>query len=428
MLNPEIICPTVPFQNGSNPTWCHGNSMVCRVGDRVFATIAHVNEDRLPYNRTHMELWEKKDGADWKIVYADEGVYQREPCYPLYLGNNRLAVVANPTAQSYKKDEPSTFVDCVPTVYLFDISDEVKKTDTIRLTWDDPGYRFIDHSYRSGAVDMENGNILFTNMYMDGGEGSHCYTLVDRDFQIIRMGKLPFQKRACYQNIAMRGNETYAFGVQDIVEPVEEWKKYKYEKTGSKWDYDSRRILLCYSPDIEKEDFRPSVTVCHRDDTCGLASNLDCCFDSNGDMLFLVSCRSIWHAFMRDRFFPDTPLECTLEVYRFSKGELKEKRLIEYISEENGAEIEHGGFFHTASNGDIYVIWSRKNHGIPSAVQEATYLSRIDAPDEAPLKLMDRGMPIFGNKTRLGAPIGNTVDMYWYENSERVMYARYDLK
>lgn len=428
MLIPEMICPTKPFENGAGPTWCYGNSLICRVGNRVFVTNSHVNEDRLPYNRTHLELFEKEDGGEWKLVYSDEGVYQREPCYPLYLGNNRLAIVVNPTVRSYEKDEPSVFVPCVPSVYLFDISDGVKKIDTVRLTWDDPGYEFFDHSYRSSAVDPENGNMIFANQYVIDMEGYHCYSVVDQNFKPIRQGKLEYPARSCYHNIAMKGKETYIFAIQDIHEPVKEWAQYKLEKTGNHWDYDFRRIYLSYSPDIEKEDFRAPITVCHRDDTCGWIGNLDCTFDANGDVWFLAACRSIWHDFMRDHFFPDTPLECTLELYRISKGEVKEKIVLDRSSEEDGKKASYGGTFHTASNGDVYLAWSKGIKDGDTVLEAGTYLSRLDALNETPVKLMDHIISPFGSKTRLGGIPCDTVDLYWVEGSDKIMYARYDLK
>lgn len=428
MIKPEVICPTKPFNNGSSPTWCRGNSMVCRVGERVFVSNPHLDEGRHILNCTYFELFEKKDGGEWKLVFSDEGIYQREPATILYLGNNVLAVTVNPTARPYAKDEPSMYVDCTPLVYLFDISGEPKRIDTVRLTWDDPNYRMTDHSYRSNAVDMENGNMIFSNQYVNETGGHHCYTVVDKNFKPLRQGKLVFAERSCYQNIAMKGNEAYVFAVRDIHEPVKEWEQYKLEKTGNTWDYDFRAIYLNYSPDITKEDFRPSVTVCHRDDTCGWTTNADCCYDKNGDMLLLVAAQNIHFEFMRDKFFPNEPLETVLELYRFSGGVLKEKVLLDRNTEENGITVNYTGFFHTAANGDVYLVWGKSTTDSSAVIGTGTYLSRVDAPDKPPVKLMDTTGDLFGNKTRLGAPAGNIVDMYWPKGSEAIMYARYDLK
>jgi len=319
------------------------------------------------------------------------------------------------------------YVDCVPTVYLFDISGEPKRIGTVPLTWDDPNYRMTDHSYRSHAVDPENGNMLFTNQYVNETGGHHCFSVVDRNFKPLRQGKLEFAERSCYQNIAMKGNEAYVFAVRDIHEPIKEWEQYKLEKTGNTWDYDFRAIYLNYSPDIVKEDFHPSVTVCHRDDTCGWTTNADCCYDKNGDMLLLVSAQNIHFEFMRDKFFPNEPMETVLELYRFSRGELKEKVIIDRNTEENGITVSYNGFFHTAANGDVYLIWSKSTNDTSAPIGNGSYISNVADLEQPPVRLMDATGDLFGNKTRLGAPAGDTVDLYWPKGSEVIMYARYDL-
>lgn len=78
--------------------------------------------ERLPYNRTNLEIWEKDGDAPWKLVYEDTDVYQREPCPILYLGDNKLAVTVNPPARYHQADEPSIEDECLPQMYIFDIS------------------------------------------------------------------------------------------------------------------------------------------------------------------------------------------------------------------------------------------------------------------------------------------------------------------
>ncbi len=448
MLKLETICKTQKFNNGATPTWCHGNSLICRVGDRVFVTNPQFHPEREKLNCTHMQLFEKKDGGAWRLVYDDDGVFQREPCYPLYLGDNRLAVVANPTARQYAPDEPSMYVDCVPMVYLFDISDGgVRKVDTVPIPWDDPGYKFGDHSYRSSAVDKETGTVIFTNQYRFdyGDRGAHCYSVLDHDRNVIRNGKLQFPRRSCHHNIAMKDGETYVFGLRDVVEPVEEWRQYKFEQTGMYWDYDCRHMYLLYSPDITKEDFGSVQDVCDEDATCGRVLNLDCSYDRNGDVWLLTAQRSIWKTCMRDRFFPDTKLEEKFMLYRYSKGVQVEKHLLDCVSMEGRLAAE-AGFFHTASDGTLYVVWSNKvtddtsdtesgassdraaNHIV--SAKTGVWMKRLDDLAAEPVKLTDEApselLSLFGSKTRLGAEAGDILDLYWVDNGE-ICYARYDL-
>ena len=430
MSNPcriEKICDTAPFDNGAGPTWSRGNSPIVRVGDRVFVTNSRVIADRARLNRTSLELYEKCGEGDWQLVFYDEGVFQREPCPILYLGGNRLAVTVNPTVEHFANEQESLYVPCTPMVYLFDISDGVKRTDGIVLPWGDSSYQFMDHSYRSFAVDSVSGDLFFTNQYLVGDGGEHCYSLLDQDFHPKRCAPLRFPQRACYHNIAMRGGETYVFAIQDIVEPNEEWRRYKYDKTGRHWDYDFRKLYLNYSANLEAEDFGDSVLVCDRDATCGWVTNLDCCYDANGDMLLLVSAQNVHEPFMRDRFFPNEPLETVLEVYRFSHGKVTGKMVVDRSEEKEKATL-YGGFFHTAASGEVYLIWSKETDVASNPVQTGTYLSPVNALDQRPVRLMDAAGLLFGSKTRLGARPTDSIDLYWPQGEEAILYARVDWK
>lgn len=423
----EKICGTAPFDNGAGPVWSRGNSPIVRVGDRVFVTNSRVIPDRARLNRTSLELYEKRGEGDWQLVFYDEGVFQREPCPILYLGGGRLAVTVNPTVEHYEKEQESLYVPCTPMVYLFDISDGVKKTDTIRLPWDNPSYQFMDHSYRSFAVDSENGNLFFTNQYRAGEGGEHCYSLLDRNFKPLRSAPLRFPQRSCYHNIAMRDGECYVFAIQDIEEPNEEWRRYKYETTGVYWDYDFRKLYLNYSPNLETDGFAPSVLVCDRDATCGWVTNLDCCYDANGDMLLLVSAQNVHAPFMRDRFFPNEPLETVLELYRFSHGQMTGKVILDRSSEEDKESL-YGGFFHTAASGEVYLIWSKETDVASNPVQTGTYLTPVNDLGGRPLKLLDTAGSVYGSKTRLGARPEDRVDIYWPQGEEAIWYAGFTLE
>lgn len=423
----ETICKTAPFDNGAGPTWSRGNSPIVRVGNRVFATNSRVIADRAPLNRTSLELYERFGEGDWRLVFYDEGVYQREPCPILYLGGGCLAVTVNPTVERYAKDQESLYVPCTPMVYLFDTTGGVKRTDAIVLPWGDPSYQFMDHSYRSFAVDSVNGSIFFTNQYLVGEGGEHCYSLLDKDFRPKRCAPLRFPHRSCYHNVAMRDGEAYVFAIQDIEEPNEEWRRYKYEKTGRHWDYDFRKLYLNYSPNLEKEDFGDSILICDRDGTCGWVSNLDCSYDANGDMLLLVSAQNVHEPFMRERFFPNEPLETVLEVYRLSRGRVTERITVDRSAETERATL-YGGFFHTASSGEVYLVWSKETDLASNPVQTGTYLSPVSALDQSPVRLMDAAGLLFGSKTRLGARPTDSIDLYWPQGEESILYAGVELE
>ena len=424
-MKPEIVTPTMPFENGAEPSWSRGNSTIVRVGSRVFITNQRVHANRLPLNRTTLEIWEKPDGGVWQLVYEDEGVFQREPCPIAYIGNDRLAVTANVPAQYHAPDEETTDTDCIPTLYVFDVSGPLRKAASIPLKWDRDDYTFWEHSYRSFAVDPVRQLLFLDNI--EYGDERFCYTLLDSDLQCIKNGLLHFPARCCYHAIAMQNGETYLFAIQDIKEPNAEWRDYKRQMTGRQWDYDFRKIYLNYCPDIEKTDFEPSALICSRDDTCGWLSLLDCCYDANGDMLLLVSAQNVYPAFMRERFFPDLAPESQLEMYRFSKGKLVSRTVIAQSSDKELA-TGFNGFFHTGESSEVHIVWCKHMDAPGDAVKRGAYLSRADAPQEPPFRLMDETGWFFGSKTRLGAAPGDMLDVTWHRGAEAILHAQTDLK
>lgn len=419
-MKPEQICPTMPFDNGTQPSWSRGNSTIVRVGTRVFVTNAHVHPRRKPYNRTTLEIWEKEDGGTWNLVFEDTGVYQREPSPIAYIGNNKLAVTANVPAAEHAEDEETMDTDCIPTLYIFDISGPVKRELVMRLPWDRDDYTFWEHSYRGFAYDQKRRNLFLDNIEYD--DDRFCYTLLDRDLNCIRCGKLNFPARCCYHTIAIQDGETYLFAIQDIKEPVAQWRDYKRQMTGRQWDYDFRKIYLNYCADIEHADFEPSVLICDRDATCGWMACLDCCFDKNGNMMLLVSGQNVYPSFMRERFFPDVPPESTLELFRFSKGKMIDHQIINRSSDGMLA-YGYNGFFHTAENGDVYLIWCKNMDVQGDTVSKGTYLSRTDDLSAPPVRLMDETGCLTGSKTRLGAAPSNAIDITWHRGDEAIMYA-----
>ena len=420
----EQICQTMPFGNGAGPCWSRGNSPIIRVDSRVFVTHSKVHPERKPLNNTTLEIWEKSDGGEWRMVYEEPETFQREPCPIAYLGNGVLAVTVNVLAEFHAPDEATEDTDCIPMLYLFDISGPLRKTSSIRLKWNRDDYIFWEHSYRGFAYDKVRGNLFLNNI--EYGDEQFCYTLLDCKLATIRSGKLRFPARSCYHNIAMKDGETYLFAVRDIKEPNAAWRDYKRAVTGRQWDYDFRQIFLNYCADIETGDFEPSLLFCDRDATCGWTFPLDCCYDPNGDMLFMVSVQNVAQPFMRERFFPGLAPESALELYRFSKGKLISQTQLA-VSADTELSTGYSGFFHTAANGEVYAIWSKDAYVPGDALPKGTYLSRLSAPDEPPVRLMEECGCTFGSKVRLGAAPSDTVDLYWAREEKEIMHGEFEL-
>jgi hypothetical protein len=424
MLKPELLCSVQDFCNGSSPGWSRGNSPLVRKGDRVFCTDSQVTPGREPFNHTVMRLFEKAGDGPWRVVYEDTGVFQREPC-PVVLAGDRLLVTVNPTSRTYAPEEPSRVVPCIPKLYVFDVSSEVRLEKILPMPWSTETCTFLDHSYRGGAVDALTGDLFFDNLhYPPGSEGEHLYALLDQALNPVRTEDLSFPERSCYHNIALRGGEAYVFAVQDIVEPNSEWLAYKRQVTGQEWDFDFRTVWLNYTPDIGTQPFAPSVHVCDREATCGWTDNLDCCYAADGSMLLAVREENVRQRFMRDRFFPQEELYSVLNVYRFRHGKLQEVFCVDRSGEETGGAVSYCGFFHTAADGSVYLLWNKTDNGEAGDRRPGTYLMPL--ADRKSRFLTPQTGVLFGSKTRLGAAPDDRADLLWCAETG-IYYACADL-
>ncbi len=425
----EKICSLNPWDSATHD---YQASYLLRVGERVFFSTAQRLMDREGMCNVYPVLYEKRDGGEWQLVWSDGNAYQMDAGHLLYLGNERLAMTLNPPKDRYPKEQRTFLVPCTPVVYVFDISDGVKLLEVCEIPWDRPDHPFKSHNYRSSGVDAVNGNLLFTNIHYP--EEKHVYSLTDTDLQPVRSGALEFPYRACYHNIAMRDGETYLFAVQDILEPNPEWSDYnrlRYDENNMGFDYVFRTVYLNYSPDIAKEDFRPSVVICSREETCGVIDNLDCCFSRDGDLFFMTQERNVRDAFMRDHFFPDVPMRGEICLYRLSHGKVTERILIDQAEESDAWEMGGNGFIHTAANGDLYVVWSRTADAGDGLTRLTFYIRKVDAPQQPSNRILERtgkiSYRIFGNKTNHGAQPSDLVEIYWTEGDLDCMYACFDL-
>ena len=88
---------------------------------------------------------------------------------------------------------------------------------------------------------------------------------------------------------------------------------------------------------------------------------------------------------------------------------------------------DYGGYFHTAANGDVYILWNKKTACENDVLDSGIYLSKASAPKAAPVMLTNESGPLFGCKTRLGAAPSDTIDCYWSKSDTQIMYGTHTL-
>jgi len=425
----EKVCTLNPW---NHPIHDYSVSHILRVGDRVFLSTADCLTDREGMCNVYPMLYEKRGDGEWKLVFSEESSYQMDAGQLIYQGNNRLVMTLNPPKDRYPKDYYTWLVPCTPVIYLFDIAEGVKLIDKFDIPWDRNDYPFKSHNYRSSGVDIVNGNLLCTNIHYPAEE--FAYSLMDARCRPIRLGKLEFPYRVCYHNIAMRDGETYLFGVQDVIEPNEEWRNY--QKQMSDFLYVFRTVHLNYSPDITKEELRPSVVICSKEETCGQIENLDCAFTRDGQMIFMAGERQFMNEIMRDHFFPGMSNFSELCFYRLSKGEVIERVVMDRTEEGDEWNLSHNGFIHTAANGELYLVWSKIAEKGDGLFKIAFYIKSVDEPNQKPYLIFEHvgvksthmSNRIDGSKASHGATPSDLVEIYWVEGDMDCMYACFDLK
>lgn len=425
------LCDTIPFKNGAGPLWCSGNSTIIRVGENVFATNMRVFPERAKHSRNSLEVWAKRGSADWQMEFYDEGAYQREPCPIMYIGGSVIGVTVNATNIVYPPEVENVGALCTPKIYLFDVTEKLKLIRVVVPRFDDPGYELNDHSYRGHALDKTNGDLFLANKYCLEEGSAHAWALLNKNYETIRAGKLLCPMRCCYHNIALHNGELYIFAVRDVEEFVPEWRDYKLAVTGEEWDYDMRAIYLKYSPDIRNQDPGEQILILDRDATCGHVKNLDCMFTPDGDMLFVASTKRIWHDFMRDHFFPGTPFDATLELFRLRGGKIIDHQVLDQaveVDSQNPKTLYWAGF-QLDTKGKAHLFFTKKEATVKDKLQDGLYLMDIDGASlSSPRKISNNtlGGEFFLSRERLGAERTDKVDFYW-KDEDGIFAGEYSL-
>ncbi len=353
----EAVYTYAPAGNGAGPMWCYGSTCVMRVGGDVYVSGLETIPGARILNNCRWVLW-KRGATGWTSIAADETGRTREPCPVAAPRPGRLALSVNPTLTPVGTyNGPSK-----PQVFDFDLTGPV-----IASTPSDPVWSgkpaFTEHSYRGLAADGATGDLLLMNVE---GHEAQWWSLRDRAGRWIASGKLEFPMgveyekpepiRLCYPVLALQGRAAHFMGVSDIIEPVRAWREFKRQLTGNEWDYEFRRLFYAWTPDLGKQGFSVPVEVAGREATCGQITNLDMWIDAKGRAHLLWLERSVWHAAMRDRFFPGTPLTTSLEYAVVDRGKVVLRSTLARGGEEASSEVPGYGRFHALPGGRLTVV------------------------------------------------------------------------
>lgn len=311
----EIITAYTPANNGAGPMWCYGSTTIVRRGEEVFVSGIETGKDVPPLCNTRWQLWHRTS-AGWKLEQNEREYRQREPCPIAAFQNGHIFLSVNPSTRP-----PGTqYGPCRPLVLEFDPKNLADAPRVNEPAWAE-GTHFTDHSYRGFAADGRKGELILLNI--NAQTGAQFVSFRDRDGQWHARGKIEFPIRSCYPQVALRDRAVHIMAIGDIVEPKEEWRKYKSEKTGSKWDYVFRRLFYTYTPDIMAKPFVAPVEIETVEETCGHITNLDLHVDETGAAHVLYLKHPYQSELVRDKFFPGKPMTAHLEYMIITGAEVQ---------------------------------------------------------------------------------------------------------
>jgi hypothetical protein len=349
VITEETIATCEPPNNGSGPLWCYGAPLLTRTGTDVYASIMETGADVPPLCNTRPRLYRKRGTEGWQLVWAPPAFREREPCPLVTLGQGRLFLSVNTSVMP-----PGTYYGkCKPALLEFSrntLSTPKEHTPPFPQT-----ATFTDHSYRGIAADSQRDEILL--LHIDAQTSEYHYALRRHDGSWDPPGVLAFPIRACYPQVVLLNRVAHVLAIGDIVEPVEEWRRYKREKTQREWDYVFRRLFYTWTPHVPTEPFRPPIEIDNVDATGGHITNLDLWLDKQG-VAHLLYLRQQTTPLLRERYFPNLPLRTSMEYCTVKDGRLVRKQTLMEGGEGLNTPHPRYGRFHSPDGTRLLVVFA----------------------------------------------------------------------
>lgn len=408
----EEIYTLVPPDNGSGPLWSFGCTPIARVDDDVVVSQMETGADVPKLCNTRWRLLRRVDGA-WKCFAEAEGYRQREPTLLAVLPGRRLYLNVNDSTQP-----PGTMYGPTdPHLLRFDGNTWPAEGAHLSPTWvGTPS--FTDHSYRSYAADRAAEQLVMFNI--DAKTSVQNWCLMTGDGATVRNGQVTFPIRSCYQQSSLKNGACHILAIGDIVEPVEEWRQYKFEQTQQNWDYVFRVLYYAWTPDLAKQDFAAPIEIANVDSTCGHIFNQDLWVSPDGEAHLLYLEREVQNELMHDKFFPDKSLNNALKLAVVKDGQVVRRHT--YFDNSGEQPVGHARF-HETPDGKVYALMYMGGANAGNKLMQVhPFLENpalVDVPFERPFVTF-----LLANE-RAGNEPSNTIDVLGHrDRGDSVCYGR----
>jgi hypothetical protein len=424
VVTEETMAVCLPANNGAGPLWCFGSPLLFRDGKDVYASIMETGEGIPLLCNTRWRLFHRAD-EKWNLVRAAEEFRIREPSPLGGFSGGPVFLSINPSIEP-----PGTqYGHCQPQLLAFDPKALDQPPGVEIPVWDGTPH-FTDHSYRGVAFDGPKRELLWVNI--DATTSIQHWSFRDREGNWARQGSITFPIRACYPQVALSNHAAHVLAIGDIVEPIMEWREYKYAQSNQKWDYVFRRLFYTSTPDITTTEFAPPIEVDTLESTSGQMTNLDLWIGPDGAAHLLYIKTSVQSAVMRDRFFPGLPIIRTLNYVVIREGGVVKRELLA-VSDESGAGTNPiYGRFHSTPDGRLWAVYFANRKDGQGQVKTPLILTQVwptfDRAHPVEVQLAHPINTFFTATERGGSKPSNTLDLFGLGSEPNTLrYAQIDL-
>jgi hypothetical protein len=408
----EEIYDFVNPDNGSGPLWSFGCSPIARVGEAVYVSQMETGKDVPPLSNTRWRLL-RRDAGGWRMLAEADAFRQREPCVLAQGPAGELFLYVNDSTQP----PGAMYGNCQPHLLRFLVKGDTVEQQPVMPVWRGEPY-YTDHSYRGYAADPAHGQLLMLNIDAKTGVEHAC--LLSTAGETLANGSITFPIRSCYPQVSLRDGAVSVMAIGDIVEPVEEWRKYKHEQTQRDWDYVFRILYLAETPDLRGQDFGNPLEIANVDATGGHISNKDLWVSPEGEAYLMYTEREVASALLRDKFFPGKSILDTLKVAVVKGGQVISRRtLLEGTDQRAPGDAR----FHVTPEGVVYAVLNVTGEDAGNKVLQV--YPPLDAAPLIPIPLKTPFSSFLLASVRAGNAPSNLIDMYGHTTSgEKLCYAQ----
>jgi hypothetical protein len=409
----EDVYTFVNPDNGASPIWSRG-SVIARIGDSVYVSKMDTAADMPPTCNTRWVLLHRTE-AGWRTVAEADAYRQREPCPIAVMPGKDLFISVNDSLDP----ECLSYCTCNPHLIQFSFHDQGTRQTILHPKWPAEAL-FKDHSYRGLAADPDARQLLLLNI--DAKTNIQHACLLSDSGDTLARGSISFPIRGCYPHVALHDGAVQVLAVGDIVEPIEEWRAFKYEKTGRDWDYVFRVLYHTSTPDLRLHDFATPIEVANVEATGGFVLNQDMWVAPDGSAYILYIEREVDSALMRDQFFPGGSLTNALKLAVVKDGAVIMRRELAISGEEGHTGTAR---LHQTPDGSVYAVMFM--HGPDGSnmllkLYPDTESVPVAIPFKKPLGLYHLASVATGNKP------SDIIDLFGHSSPETMSYARIVIK